>query len=395
MAQSALNPSSVILDFPMIVLSFMSTATTNLISREADREAAVTRVLRLSYTLAALAGAALFLFHSLGAPSVLRALGTPAATAVEALRYISVRSLFSPFLLISSVSMASFLALRDPRTPLRWALAGAATNCAGDLLLCTIFPLGIAGAAWATVASQAVVLTGLLGALHRRRLLPRLWPPPPLPLLAPFASFAGPVSALSAVRVAGFVALAAHAGSLSDPNALAAHQISVSILVLLSIAGEPLNAAGQTQLPRLYPGGATPNPAAAAALISTLVRAAACVGVASCLLGGAALLGGGKLLAASPEVNLQLRAIVAPYCTCLALTATAVVLDGSLVARKDFGFLVPLQLAALAALLAGLAACRAYLPQLGLAAIWVAYLGYLLVRLIAFSLRLRLGVLRT
>lgn len=196
------------------------------------------------------------------------------------------------------------------------------------------------------------------------------------------------------MRVAGFVALAAHANSLANPSALAAHQISVSILVLLSIAGEPLNAAGQTQLPRLYPGGAAANPRAAAELVGTLVRAALCVGVGSSTLGAAALLLGGKYMAASPDVLAQLVSIVPPYIACLALTATAVVLDGTLVARKDFAFLVPLQLAAFGALVAGLAACRSLVPEIGLAAIWVSYLGYLLLRVVAFALRLKLVILK-
>jgi hypothetical protein len=159
-------------------------------------------------------------------------------------------------------------------TPLRWTAVSAVVNIIGDYLLCVVFPLGVAGAAWATLASQAVMLTGLLSSLSARRLLPKLWPLPTPALLAPFAAFAGPVSVLALIRVAGFTALAAHANGLGDAAALAAHQISVSVLVLLSICGEPLNATGQTRLPRLYPGGAAPDARAASALVRTLVRAA-------------------------------------------------------------------------------------------------------------------------
>jgi Na+-driven multidrug efflux pump len=393
-AQAALNPCSVILDFPMLVFSFLATATTNLISREADREAGATRVLRLSYTLAALCGAALFVGNVFLAGGALRALGTSSDTAAAALSYISVRRLFLPLVFISSTSMSAFLALRDPLTPLKWTAVSAVVNCVGDYLLCVVWPLGIAGAAWATLASQLVVLTGLLTALHKRKLLPTLLPLPTLDALKPFASFAGPVSLLALIRVAGFTVLAAYANGLADSSALAAHQISVSILVLLSICGDPLNAAGQTRLPRLFPGGAAPDARAAAALVATLVRAALAVGAASCLIGSGALLLGGRYMAANADVYAQLVRIVPPYCACLLLTATTMVLDGCLVARKDFRFLVPTQAAALGVLVACLYGLKTYAPDLGLPSIWAAYFVYLIWRVVMYALRLNRYVLR-
>ena len=388
--QAALSPCSVVLDFPMLIFSFLSTATTNLISREADRESAVRRVLRLSYFLAILAGSALFLGNTFLAPAALRALGTPAETAAAAMTYINVRRLFIPLVFVSSTSMSSFLALRDPMTPLKWTAVAAAANVALDWLLCVKMPLGMAGAAWATLASQVIMLVGLLGTLYRRKLLPAspLWPLPARAEVLPFAAFAGPVSLLALIRVAGFTALAAHANGLGNAAALAAHQLSVSVLVLLSICGEPLNSTGQTRLPRLFPGGAAPDAAAAAELVLTLVRAAAAVGVASCVIGAAALLLGGRVLAADAEVYAQLVRVVPPYSACLALTATTVVLDGCLVARRDFAFLVPTQAGALAVLVVALGACKSMFPELGLPAIWAAYLIYLAWRAVAYSLRL-------
>lgn len=285
--------------------------------------------------------------------------------------------------------MSALLALRDPLTPLKWTAVSAVVNIIGDAALCVAWPLGVAGAAWATLASQAVMLFGLLSALHARRLLPRLLPPPAPAALVPFASFAGPVSALALIRVAGFTVLAAHANGLANSAALAAHQISVSVLVLLSICGDPLNAAGQTRLPRLYPSGAAPDASAAAKLIATLVRAALGVGVASCVAGAAALLLGGRAMAADGAVYAQLVRIVPPYCACLLLTAITLVLDGCLVARKDFGFLVPTQAAALGVLVAALAGLKAWAPQLGLPAIWAAYFVYLVWRAIFYSVRVK------
>ena len=351
-------------------------------------------MLRLSYTLALCCGSLLFAAQIALAPAALRALGTPADTAAAAMSYITVRRMFLPLVFVTSTSMSALLALRDPLTPLRWTVASAVTNIVGDFLLCVVFPLGIAGAAWATLGSQVVMLCGLLSSLHQRRLLPSLWPLPSAALLAPFASFAGPVSVLALIRVAGFTALAAFANGLADSSALAAHQISVSVLVLLSICGDPLNAAGQTRLPRLYPGGAAPDASAAAALVGTLVRAALAVGATSCLLGSGALLIGGRFLAADASVYAQLVRIIVPYCACLALTATTIVLDGALVARRDFGYLLPTQAAALGVLVACLSLLKTNFPELGLPSIWMAYFAYLVWRLLLYSARLRFYVLR-
>lgn len=311
-------------------------ATTNLISRSADREAAARSVLRLSFTLALFCGTGLLLYNVLCAPAVLRALGASPEVAAEAMRYIGARRCFVPFVFVSSCSTAAFLSLRDPLTPLRWVAASAVVNVAGDYALCVApLRLGIAGAAWATVASQCTLLGGLLFGLRARGALPSLLPPPPLASLLPFLTFAGPVSVLTALRVAGFGILASFANSLG-PAALAAHQVSVSLFVLLSICGEPLNSAGQTTLPRLYPGGAEPDARRAARLVGTLVRAALAVGLASSAAGAGLLLLGGKLLAADGAVFAELARCVRLYCACLLLTSTTVVLDGALVAKRDW-----------------------------------------------------------
>jgi len=64
------------------------------------------------------------------------------------------------------------------------------------------------------------------------------------------------------------------------------------------------------------------------------------------------------------------------------------VLDGCLVARRDFAFLVPTQAGALAVLVVALNSCKTLFPELGLPAIWAAYLIYLAWRAVAYSLRL-------
>lgn len=386
-AQAALSPAAVILDFPQIVFSFLAVGTTNLISRELKREEKVASVLRVSWTLALACGALLLACNLAFAPHILRLLGTPAGVAAEALRYVGARRFFLPFVFLSTTSTAAFLSLRDPVTPLKWVACSSLVNVCLDYLLCVVLRLGIAGAGWATVAAQATLLAGLLWSLGSRGLLPRLWPPASVRQLAPFGRFAGPVSLLTLLRVAGFALMASFANSLGS-NSLAAHQVVVSFFVLISICAEPLNSAGQTQLPALLPGGATPSVARATALVLTLVRAALVVGATSACLGATLLLGGGPFLAADASVYAEIRRVVLPCCSCLLLGACTVVLDGSLVARRDWGFLLPIQGTALCVLGGSLSLFRRVVPHVGLPSLWVAYLMYLLFRLFALGSRL-------
>lgn len=59
-----------------------------------------------------------------------------------------------PAALLIFVGQAYFLAARDPVTPLLVAVFAGCFNLGGDLLLCNVFNLGIAGASAATSFAQ-------------------------------------------------------------------------------------------------------------------------------------------------------------------------------------------------------------------------------------------------
>jgi MATE family multidrug resistance protein len=90
--------------------------------------------------------------------------------------YLSIRLLGGPAILISMVAFGALRGLQDMRTPLAIALAQNALNIALDAVL--IFGLGpipafgIAGAAWASVASQCLGALWAVEAIRRRLGLP-------------------------------------------------------------------------------------------------------------------------------------------------------------------------------------------------------------------------------
>lgn len=80
-------------------------------------------------------------------------------------------------------------------------LVSGLINCAGDMLLVGKLGMGVAGAAWATVASQLFLVGGLLLGLLRAGKLPSLLPLPKLQEYEPFAGFAKSITLVNLLRV--------------------------------------------------------------------------------------------------------------------------------------------------------------------------------------------------
>ena len=102
------------------------------------------------------------------------------------------------FLCLAPVTSRAFLAMKDTRTPLCLELGAVALNTSLNAVL--VPSLGVAGAAWATVASRAATSLVGLWLLHRR--LPQLGEPDPRPpseLLRTIARIGAPVTAAVAV----------------------------------------------------------------------------------------------------------------------------------------------------------------------------------------------------
>lgn len=67
---------------------------------------------------------------------------------------MQIRGLAWPAVLATMVAQSACLGMQDAWGPLRVLAVAASVNCLGDILLCSVFKMGIAGAAWATAASQ-------------------------------------------------------------------------------------------------------------------------------------------------------------------------------------------------------------------------------------------------
>jgi hypothetical protein len=181
--QAALSPAVSIVEYGALTVAFMYTAATNLIAAATqedadgadgdDRRAAATLVTALK--LALLVGTG---FGALLAASSRALLGLlvgdgaldPVVLAA-ALRYIRIRALGLPAMVVIGTAQSACLGMQDVRSPLYVLAAAAGVNFLGDCLLVPragAWLGGAAGAAWATVFSQYVALAFFGGWLTAR-----------------------------------------------------------------------------------------------------------------------------------------------------------------------------------------------------------------------------------
>ncbi|MEG0897040.1 MAG: MATE family efflux transporter [Ruthenibacterium sp.] len=114
---------------------------------------------RAVHTAAALsltAGAVLTFVGIVFSPMILRAMGTPPEILGYSVTYIRIYFVGTVFNLIYNIGAGILQAVGDSRRPLYFLIACSATNVVLDILLVVVIPLGVAGAAIATVVSQIV-----------------------------------------------------------------------------------------------------------------------------------------------------------------------------------------------------------------------------------------------
>ena len=111
------------------------------------------------------------LFTVLGAllsEPVLRLLGTPDYIIDDAVAYLQIFFYGLTFICIYNVTAGAFAAVGDSKTSLVFLIISSLLNIGLDLLFVCVFNMGVAGAAWATLLSQAVSAIPALLVLYKR-----------------------------------------------------------------------------------------------------------------------------------------------------------------------------------------------------------------------------------
>lgn len=109
---------------------------------------------------------------AIGAPALARLFKAPEEAFAPTVHYIRICGAGSLFIVAYNVLGAVFRGIGDSRTPLLTVSIACVINIFGDLLLVSVFGMGAAGAALATVAAQCISVLASLWIISRRTDLP-------------------------------------------------------------------------------------------------------------------------------------------------------------------------------------------------------------------------------
>ena len=172
-ALAALGVGTIVLSSVFWVFNFLSIGTQTEVAQTYGRDEAPRRaaLVAMAILMSTAAGVLLILLGMPLAPLAAEAMGASDRVLADAIVYIRIRLLGAPAVLIAAAVFGALRGLQDMRTPLWIAVGVNGLNIVLDALLISgmgpIPALGIAGAAWASVASQWIGAVAALGAVAR------------------------------------------------------------------------------------------------------------------------------------------------------------------------------------------------------------------------------------
>lgn len=136
----------------------LSSGATVIISQYygAKRKEMVSYAVHTSIAFSILAGVGMMILGVVAAPAVLKAMDTPAEVLEPSVLYIRIYFIGIIGNLIYNMGSGILRAVGDSKRPLYFLIVSCLTNIALDVLLVVEFKMGVAGAALATILSQAL-----------------------------------------------------------------------------------------------------------------------------------------------------------------------------------------------------------------------------------------------
>lgn len=372
------------------IFNFVSMTVTPLVAGEVgrrDRLAAGT-ITKSAVVVSCAVGIAVALVAIVAASGIVSIFGASQTVSIDATIYLRIRFLALPAMLVAMVGHGVFRGHSDTRTPLLVALGMNLLNVVLDPILMFGLGLGIAGAAWATVAAQWFAAGCFLLLMFRLR-------SHTLGTDGPFGSVrslpylrilkAGwPMMIRSAALLVALLATTLAASRIGTAD-VAAHQIALQVWLFLSFVLDSYAVAAEAMVGTDVGAGAM----ASARRVSN--RLLALGFVTGCVLSVALVLTAPAVpivFSAEPEVAAGLRSIYPFVILLQPLTALVYVWDGIGIGASAFRYLGGSMV--LASVL-----CIATLFAVGdtLVGVWVSVLVLSLTRLGALALWHRVGPL--
>ncbi|WOL11683.1 protein DETOXIFICATION 42 [Canna indica] len=194
------------------------------------------------------------IFLIFAAKPVLSIMGVKSGSPMlaPALRYLVLRSLGAPAVLLSLAMQGVFRGFKDTKTPLYATVAGDVTNIILDPILMFVFHMGVSGAAIAHVISQYLITLILLC-----RLVLKVDVVPPSLKALKFSRFlrCGFLLLARVIAVTFCVTLAASLAARRGPTSMAAFQVCLQLWLATSLLADGLAVAGQAILATSFAKG--------------------------------------------------------------------------------------------------------------------------------------------
>jgi putative MATE family efflux protein len=384
---AALGLAGTVLQTLATLFIFLAYATTATVARQlgaGDRRAAIAGGID-GLWLALGLGVVLALVGVVAAPAAVGAFDPSPIVREYAVTYLQIGVLGMPALLLTFAGTGVLRGLQDTRTPLWIAGAAYGANVVLNVLFVYSFGWGIGGSAWGTVVAQtggavALVVVVVRGARrHGVSLRPHLG--------GIRASAHGGVPLLvRTLTLRAAILVTTYVATEVGDTALAAHQVAFTLWTTLALALDALAIAGQAIVGR-YLGGS--DVAGTRAATRRMIE----WGVAAGLVFGLVLVLARPLyiplFTADPQVQALLADVILVFAIFEPLAGTVFVLDGVLIGAGDGRYLA----------YAGLWTLVAFLPLAGLVlgldgglvALWWAFGGFMVARLVTLMLRERSG----
>ena len=172
------------------------------------------------------------------------ALGGSGEVLTNAVTYLRISALGTPFVLVALVGHGYLRGVQDTRTPLAVAVGANLLNLGVELVLVYGLDLGVAGSAWGTVLAQVVAAAVFLGVLTRRLRMSGASLAVDRHELLRLAQMGRHLFVRTAALLTTLT-LATSVAARVDPPTLAGHQIALQIETFLALAVDALAIAAQ------------------------------------------------------------------------------------------------------------------------------------------------------
>ncbi|XP_056160899.1 protein DETOXIFICATION 46, chloroplastic-like [Syzygium oleosum] len=373
---AALGPGTVLCDNMSYVFMFLSIATTNMVATSLARrdKNEVQYQISILLFIGLVCGLSMLLFtRFLGTWALTAFTGPKNAHIVPAANtYVQIRGLAWPAVLVGWVAQSASLGMKDSWGPLKALATATVINGVGDILLCSLMGYGIAGAAWATMASQVVAAYMMIEALKKKGYNAFALTIPSASELLTIIGLAAPVF-VSLMSKVGFYSLIIYFATSMGTHVVAAHQVMIQIYSMCVVWGEPLSQTAQSFMPEMM-FGVTQNLAKARLLLKSLVIIGTICGLVIGTIGTSVPWFSPTIFTPDQSVIQEMHKVLIPFFMALAVTPCTHSLEGTLLAGRDLKF-ISLSLSgcfSLGALLLLLLSSKGY----GLPGCWCALVGF-------------------